>query len=100
MALLILHLFFFFQAEDGIRDLIVTGVQTCALPISVVAQCSYALDAQRVTIGWVRDGPRPPTRIDACNKPHPTHVEGMHVNVDDRAAGLRRAGTCQGADNR
>src|SRR5216683_5580073 len=31
-------LFFFFQAEDGIRDLIVTGVQTCALPIFVV-QC-------------------------------------------------------------
>src|SRR2546430_16725379 len=29
------HLFFFFfQAEDGIRDLTVTGVQTCALPIS------------------------------------------------------------------
>src|SRR2546430_1411611 len=27
-------LFFFFQAEDGIRDLTVTGVQTCALPIS------------------------------------------------------------------
>src|SRR5206468_6877268 len=28
--------FFFFQAEDGIRDLIVTGVKTCALPIFVV----------------------------------------------------------------
>src|SRR2546430_12746067 len=27
------HLCFFFQAEDGIRDLTVTGVQTCALPI-------------------------------------------------------------------
>src|SRR2546422_6711518 len=27
--------FFFFQAEDGIRDVAVTGVQTCALPISV-----------------------------------------------------------------
>src|SRR5205823_10900643 len=27
--------FFFFQAEDGIRDKLVTGVQTCALPISV-----------------------------------------------------------------
>src|SRR2546422_8334210 len=26
---------FFFQAEDGIRDVAVTGVQTCALPISV-----------------------------------------------------------------
>ena len=25
--------FFFFQAEDGIRDVAVTGVQTCALPI-------------------------------------------------------------------
>src|SRR2546427_5685375 len=31
---LYLHFFFFFQAEDGIRDLTVTGVQTCALPIS------------------------------------------------------------------
>src|SRR2546430_16171211 len=29
--------FFFFQAEDGIRDLTVTGVQTCALPIFVAA---------------------------------------------------------------
>src|SRR5688572_32449646 len=27
---------FFFQAEDGIRDLTVTGVQTCALPISPI----------------------------------------------------------------
>src|SRR5207302_2302455 len=29
--------FFFFQAEDGIRDFHVTGVQTCALPISALA---------------------------------------------------------------
>src|SRR6266496_4977248 len=32
-----LDVFFFLQAEDGIRDLYVTGVQTCALPISAVA---------------------------------------------------------------
>src|SRR5690606_33531959 len=32
--LLLVSLFFFFQAEDGIRDFHVTGVQTCALPIS------------------------------------------------------------------
>src|SRR4051794_41801702 len=32
--LLLLDAFFFFQAEDGIRDGRVTGVQTCALPIS------------------------------------------------------------------
>src|SRR5256886_12707739 len=31
---------FFFQAEDGIRDLTVTGVQTCALPISIYVQGS------------------------------------------------------------
>src|SRR2546430_4312266 len=30
---LLLFVIFFFQAEDGIRDLTVTGVQTCALPI-------------------------------------------------------------------
>src|SRR6266853_4337243 len=30
----VIYFFFFFQAEDGIRDLTVTGVQTCALPIS------------------------------------------------------------------
>src|SRR2546427_1769144 len=35
--------FFFFQAEDGIRDLTVTGVQTCALPIFVGAGCLFAL---------------------------------------------------------
>src|SRR5260370_32731971 len=31
-------IFFFFQAEDGIRDSSVTGVQTCALPISIVSE--------------------------------------------------------------
>src|SRR3989441_5077737 len=31
-----LVVFFFFQAEDGIRDKLVTGVQTCALPILTV----------------------------------------------------------------
>src|SRR5437588_6249440 len=35
---MILFVFFFFQAEDGIRDHCVTGVQTCALPICASAQ--------------------------------------------------------------
>src|SRR6266850_3334182 len=35
--------FFFFQAEDGIRDYKVTGVQTCALPISRLAEEHAAL---------------------------------------------------------
>src|SRR5206468_6482833 len=33
IIVVVFFFFFFFQAEDGIRDLIVTGVQTCALPI-------------------------------------------------------------------
>src|SRR2546426_4026195 len=36
--------FFFFQAEDGIRDYKVTGVQTCALPISIERKQPVNLD--------------------------------------------------------
>src|SRR5690349_24766847 len=38
----VLFFFFFFQAEDGIRDLYVTGVQTCALPIISIVQNEHA----------------------------------------------------------
>src|SRR5256886_8546554 len=39
--------FFFFQAEDGIRDLTVTGVQTCALPISQeIAEAPQDMDVR------------------------------------------------------
>src|SRR6266850_6045241 len=54
--------FFFFQAEDGIRDYKVTGVQTCALPISYgYLPGRSALDAVAVCrrrcweAGWVID---------------------------------------------
>src|SRR5260363_139039 len=40
--------FFFFQAEDGIRDDLVTGVQTCALPISDAVNAALA-DTQKRT---------------------------------------------------
>src|SRR2546425_10485260 len=36
--------FFFFQAEDGIRDKLVTGVQTCALPISFTTRIELNID--------------------------------------------------------
>src|SRR5690606_15804847 len=38
---------FFFQAEDGIRDFHVTGVQTCALPISVNFGFLYGMGANK-----------------------------------------------------
>src|SRR5882672_4261585 len=43
--ILVLRFFFFFQAEDGIRDHCVTGVQTCALPISPMKRLSGFLKA-------------------------------------------------------
>src|SRR5256886_13573968 len=41
------HICFFFQAEDGIRDLTVTGVQTCALPILLLSTTTRWWDAVR-----------------------------------------------------
>src|SRR5690606_40133985 len=38
MTTLIMPALFFFQAEDGIRDFHVTGVQTCALPIYLISR--------------------------------------------------------------
>src|SRR6478672_11533948 len=45
--------FFFFQSEDGIRDLIVTGVQTCALPIFLASTRRFARHGQCGQ--WVSD---------------------------------------------
>src|SRR2546425_8789966 len=39
---------FFFQAEDGIRDKLVTGVQTCALPISATETPCHADDLDKL----------------------------------------------------
>src|SRR5690606_41081612 len=49
-------LVFFFQAEDGIRDFHVTGVQTCALPISRPGAASaYEFELRARTIGQASD---------------------------------------------
>src|SRR2546422_5959455 len=59
--------FFFFQAEDGIRDVAVTGVQTCALPIFVGASVAACLAAGRVARragGRRLPGSFPATRCD------------------------------------
>src|SRR5260370_15784681 len=63
---------FFFQAEDGIRDSSVTGVQTCALPIYIDAPCGRprptncfptrrASAPSRAPVTWSAKG-APPTR--------------------------------------
>src|SRR6267378_1356804 len=55
---------FFFQAEDGIRALYVTGVQTCALPISV----------SRTSASLAASGPRSSSRRP-CRPPRPRSEE-------------------------
>src|SRR6266536_2694396 len=64
--------FFFFQAEDGIRDPLVTGVQTCALPISrragqgtVLGCCFNALLSERRA--RKRDRGKSPSRVFDAN---------------------------------
>src|SRR5436309_9760236 len=54
-----LSFFFFFQAEDGIRDFHVTGVQTCALPISP----HTAFDGDSLFVLSVGDVPFDLTRV-------------------------------------
>src|SRR2546430_8064125 len=46
--------FFFFQAEDGIRDLTVTGVQTCALPIWLPSARPSCHD--KISLAWRNPG--------------------------------------------
>src|SRR5437762_5412294 len=50
----IVNKFFFFQAEDGIRDTSVTGVQTCALPICSREGCLRAVPGKRRAIDLLR----------------------------------------------
>src|SRR6266849_7314096 len=46
---MVVAIFFFFQAEDGIRDPLVTGVQTCALPIWLVTGSDLGVTESRVS---------------------------------------------------
>ena len=57
---------FFFQAEDGIRDRDVTGVQTCALPISCILKLQLPFDEE-------------PSEVDS---------RVMSLSVTDHHAGL------------
>src|SRR5690606_29021031 len=61
---------FFFQAEDGIRDFHVTGVQTCALPISTTSP-NFSLMARSVSFTtyrpWLASNSTPPSTIRLNN---------------------------------
>src|SRR6266481_8745238 len=64
--MIIFFFFFFFQAEDGIRDGTVTGVQTCALPISAQAQHKELVAAYEhfgVRVHWHEPEPELPMQV-------------------------------------
>src|SRR2546422_6098139 len=89
--------FFFFQAEDGIRDVAVTGVQTCALPISGPPNYTIAMVApyngsQEVSVGAgtfkvnVADGAQPNIKVVTAvgyvpNATNPIAVKKIVANV-------------------
>src|SRR2546430_5491500 len=59
---------FFFQAEDGIRDLTVTGVQTCALPIYRAAQALVAARCRGAALAEARPAAGPGARRRRARK--------------------------------
>src|SRR2546427_5758370 len=93
---------FFFQAEDGIRDLTVTGVQTCALPISVFScrranvrrmidaqqiefrshpiPCAYACEYARIRSARAAPQPAQPSALQA-----PAHAGGAGIEPDRKS---------------
>src|SRR5947209_13848370 len=72
-------MFFFFQAEDGIRDIGVTGVQTCALPILRSSRGPRGRGSDRLPLVW-------PKRDDASLCARRPAGEG----ADAREPGLLR----------
>src|SRR5687768_17809426 len=88
--------FFFFQAEDGIRDVAVTGVQTCALPIwaSILLQAADGKGQRhaRIGLGLLHgDGPRRRTELDRCEAEHADRdyrdQDHQHQRSEERRVG-------------
>src|SRR5262249_58963709 len=89
--------FFFFQAEDGIRDWSVTGVQTCALPIFANARFGRRVDGSVRREPRDRVAGRPEARVRDRRRDHagpawprPRRPRPRHPLVTRGMAGPRR----------
>src|SRR5258707_4476081 len=95
--------FFFFQAEDGIRDIGVTGVQTCALPIYLpmgtsscvsCGECMVCCPTGALTNKQVIDtklGQGDTVALQELQKLDPFHgVSGTFLNLNSNAVRKRR----------
>src|SRR5690606_39298566 len=81
-------LFFFFQAEDGIRDFHVTGVQTCALPISV----QYSVNVWFARMAVMLDAPTIDAYLAARGKEDATRAPETKMIETLRWLGLDKIG--------
>src|SRR6478609_9685026 len=78
-----MSMFFFFQAEDGIRDKLVTGVQTCALPISagtpvMVTELAFAV----VAFGCARWGSTAVVWLSGLSIPASVAIAIVWLEID------------------
>src|SRR2546427_1822380 len=78
--------FFFFQAEDGIRDLTVTGVQTCALPILVLCKVVITLSSPDLLLAGSDRSARP----SSCERLAPRYL-AQELSIHCRIQSSRRS---------
>src|SRR3712207_8212815 len=73
----------FFQAEDGIRDIGVTGVQTCALPIFRFRKTNRAPEkgSCRITSVVIRESPSNPRLMSAGRAARKMRTEGGQLSI-------------------
>src|SRR5437016_10474984 len=71
---------FFFQAEDGIRDWSVTGVQTCALPISSIGKLSRSTRRKTIPVSAGAGTSRTHPRTPVC-RPTPSAQDSLVIVV-------------------
>src|SRR6266498_4589678 len=79
--------FFFFQAEDGIRDADVTGVQTCALPISTTRYLAgYEVETRGV---YIQDVIFPPELVEVLTHREIANQQRATYEEQQRAETVR-----------
>src|SRR5690349_23618207 len=75
---------FFFQAEDGIRDLYVTGVQTCALPIFIPSVGTAGQPAQHVFGAEDRQSETLECAVERRRDHEPARADHLGTTADEK----------------
>src|SRR5258708_10660895 len=86
--------FFFFQAEDGIRDDLVTGVQTCALPIFLPGPAGGGT-GQETQADPVTGAPVAPAEDEDTRELHAAESQLSDLNKIDRSEERRVGKECR-----